>query len=166
MTVNGFELPAAFVQLSKATERGEAPDRWGLKENVDAYGQPWENYGVEILTDPKEIADDTCWLERKYREDHGFRNSIEARGAPGFINDFTGVSHFVRFATSPTGEFYCFDFGGDPREPSVVYWDTGGYWRRLAPNFSSFLALFVDYLQSPQWLADDVDDEDDEDDEE
>jgi hypothetical protein len=72
----------------------------------------------------------------------------------------------VRFGTSPTGEVYCFDFGGDPREPSVVTWPhLDCYWRRVAPNFESFIALFVDYHQSPQWkmiLGDDEEDEDEE----
>jgi hypothetical protein len=43
MEVNGFQLPAAFVQLCKATRSGKMPDEWALKDDVDAYGSSWEN---------------------------------------------------------------------------------------------------------------------------
>ncbi len=41
MVVGGFELPEAFVQPYEAIQRGDAPDEWELKIDVDAYGHPW-----------------------------------------------------------------------------------------------------------------------------
>jgi hypothetical protein len=57
---------------------------------------------------------------------------------------------YVRFGTSISGECYCFDFGAGSTEPSVVTWPTGDcYWRRVAPNFAAFMALFIDAREVP-----------------
>jgi hypothetical protein len=141
MTVNGFELPEAFVKLVEATQRDEAPSAWELKEDVDTSGEPWENAGLELYTDPERIAEDTRRLHRLFRRGQWLEQDEEACYEPGFIEDFTGVSHFVRFGSNAVGGVFCFDFGGDPKEPSVVTWDT--YWRRVAPNFETFIELFV-----------------------
>jgi hypothetical protein len=161
MTVSGFELPAAFVQLREAIQRGQAPTDWGLKENVDAYGRPWEVPDLRIYCDLEEIQSDTDLLSNMFLHEDRFQQ-IPAYYAtlPGFIADFTGVANFVWFGRGSDGSPYCFDFGTNRKEPSVVHWD--GYWRRVAPNFESFIALFVDIFQSPQWLEDDNDDEEEE----
>jgi hypothetical protein len=162
MIVNGFRLPDAFVQLCEAIQRGEAPYEWELKEDVDAYGQPWEVADLRVLAhDQESIQAETDWIAEAYLHENRFQQGLEepppgdwpdAQGlqepppgdwpdAPGFILDFTGVAHFVWLGSSTSGETYAFDFGTDPKEPSVVYWD--GYWRRVAPNFKAFMALFV-----------------------
>jgi SMI1-KNR4 cell-wall len=173
VTVNGFELPAAFVQLCEAIERGEAPREWDLKENVDAYGEPWEVADLRIHCDPKEIQSDTDRLSKMFDEgrfQHGGEvppDEVLPEPPPdgwpiahGCIEDedFTGVANFVSFASATDGMVYCFDFGTDPKEPSVVYWEEG-YWRRVAPNFETFMALFDDGLEAGQSLSDDEDDE-------
>jgi SMI1-KNR4 cell-wall len=141
MVVNGFELPQAFVQLVEATQQDEGPSAWELKEDVDAYGEPWENGGLELYTNSEYMAEETRALDRMYRQGK-FQHLEGLSDEPGFIDDFTGVSHFVWFGSNAAGEVYCFDFGGDPKEPSVFYWEDG-YWRRVAPNFKTFMELFV-----------------------
>jgi hypothetical protein len=160
MVVNGFELPAAFVQLCEAIRRGEAPKDWGLRENVDAYGQPWEVPDLSIYRDLEEIQSETDALLNMFLHEGRFEQSPAYANQPGFIADFTGVANFVWFGRASDGSPYCFDFGTDPKEPSVVHWD--GYWRRVAPNFESFIALFVDIFKSPQWLEDEEDEEEEE----
>jgi hypothetical protein len=135
MVVGGFELPEAFVQLCEAIQRGEAPKEWELKENVDAYGRPWKVADLLFECDPNEMQ---YWTER-IRHDYLHENRFHDRG---LIEDFTGVANFVRFAHATDGDFYMFDFGKDPKEPSVVYFE-GGYWRRAAPDFQTFMTLFV-----------------------
>jgi hypothetical protein len=161
MVVNGFELPSAFVQLCEAIQRGEAPNAWGLKENVDAYGRHWEVADLLFECDPAEMQ---FWTER-IRHDFPQENSFQH---PGLIDEFTGVANLVRFAHATDGTFYGFDFGADPKEPSVVF--CHGYCWRVAPNFASFMALFVDIQESPQWkesmkglLGDEEEDEEEED---
>jgi hypothetical protein len=166
MVVNGFELPEAFVQLCGEIRRDESLNGWWLKEKVDAYSQPWEVDELDIQCDPKEIQSDTEWMWNAYLHEGRFQHGTEVppdevlpepppEGWPiayGCIDDeeFTGVANFVWFGSGPDGLPYCFDFGTDPKEPSVVHWEAGGYWRRVAPNFETFMALFDDGLEAGQ----------------
>jgi hypothetical protein len=158
MVVNGFELPVAFVKLCEATRRGEAPVEWELKENVDAYGRPWEVVDLHINCDPREIQSDTDWLSNAFLHEERFQqDSVDADQA-GFIADFPGMANLVWFGRGSDGLPYAFDFGTDAKEPSVIHWK--GYWRRVAPSFAAFIGLFGDAL------AEDAEDEDEEDDDE
>jgi SMI1 / KNR4 family (SUKH-1) len=157
MVVNGFHLPAAFVQLCEAIERGEAPSEWGLKENVDAYGRPWDVLDLRIYWDTKRVQSATDRLLNGFLREGKCGQLPEYAKQPGFIDDFTGVAKFVEFAHTTGGNPYAFDFGTDPRDPSVVYWY--GYWRHVAPNFETFIALFVDVDEAPQSQWDDEDEE-------
>jgi hypothetical protein len=155
MVVNGFELPTAFVQFCEAIRRGEAPDVWELKKDVDAYGHPWHVVDLRIIWDPERMQEFTDIISEGFldegRFEHDFEEPLEQGrrepppggwpGAPGFIEDFTGVANFIMFADTTSGYPLGFDFGADPKEPSVVTWDQ--YWRRVAPNFTAFMALFV-----------------------
>jgi hypothetical protein len=126
-----------------------------LRDNVDAYGHPWENFGLILYTDPEFIAEETCQLKRMFREEHRFQQDEAFRSQPGFIQDFTGVDNYVRIGGGNTGEPYCIDFGADSEEPSVVSWPTiDGYWRRVAPNFETFIALFSDESEAPPQAED------------
>jgi hypothetical protein len=157
MEVNGFRLPADYAQLCEASQRGEAPDEWVLRDNLDAYGHPWENAGLVLYEDPELMAVETRALERMFREEDRFQHDEEmCRNEPGFIEDFTGIDHYLRIGVSNVGEVYCLDFGADPKEPSVVYWDGEGYWRRVAPDFRSFIALFIDENEAPPDPEDDI----------
>jgi hypothetical protein len=144
MQVKGFQLPAAFVQLCEATRSGQMPDEWALKETVDAYGHTWENSGLLIDADLESISRETTQLERMFLKEDRFQQREACRDEPGFIQGFSSLSEIVQFGRSDTGEPYCFDFGGSSRQPSVVTWGDGCYWRRVAPSFESFIALFMD----------------------
>lgn len=151
MTVNGFRLPNAYVELYEAIQRGEAPHMLELQGGMDAYGHPWTSFGLNLFTDQDVIAMQTRDMARKFREQGLLGHVAEARNEPGFIHDFDGVVNFLKFGKSNTGEPYCFDFGGDSAEPSVVTWSGSDfYWRRVAPNFEAFMALFAeDFPQDP-----------------
>jgi hypothetical protein len=144
MIVNGFRLPNAFVQLCEAIRRKEAPDEWELRDHVDAYGHPYQCSDLIVLTDPEKISKETRDMASMFGDDERLEQNEEARDLPGFVQDFTGVDNYVQFGRSITGEPFCFDFGADPAEPSVVTWtDLDCYWRRVAPNFAAFMDLFV-----------------------
>jgi hypothetical protein len=152
MVVNGFEIPEAFLQLSEAIERGEAPNEWDLKEHVDAYGHPWDVFDLRLnFRDQESLQSNTDWISEAFLEEDRLQHYPDCANQPGFIAEFTGVANFVWFGSSTTGEVFAFDFGSDPKEPSVVYWDDNGYWRRVAPNFESFIALFIDSAYAPYW---------------
>jgi hypothetical protein len=150
MVAIGFELPATFVQLCEAIRRGEAPDEWELREDLDAYGHPFRIPNLMLFTKVDRIARQTCAMASEFRVEDGFEWSEEERRRPGFIQDCTAVDKFVQFGKSDTGEPVCFDFGADPQEPSVVTWTHSDcYWRRIAPNFTTFMELFVPWGQGP-----------------
>lgn len=156
MVVNSFELPDAFVKLCEAIERDEAPMLWELKENVDAYGRPWEVAGLTINSDPQEIQADTDWLSNAFLHEERFQQDAVNADQAGFIADFPGVANLVWFGRGSDGLPYAFDFGTDPKEPSVVYWGMG-YWRRVAPDFAAFIALFGDALAEDEAEGDEDD---------
>lgn len=66
--------------------------------------------------------------------------SVEA-DAPGYIPDIVDFSKIVCFGISGDGAPFCFDFRDNESNPSVIWWDDV-YWRRVAPDFASFLELF------------------------
>jgi hypothetical protein len=146
----GFPLPAAFVQHCEAARRGEAPEEWVLRENVDAYGNPWENFGLMIYLDPDVMAEETHHMVELFREEGIVPQDEADRNKPGFVQDFTDIANYVRFGTNNVGEMFCFDFGADPEAPSVVSFPSlDRYWRRVAPNFETFIALFIDEREAP-----------------
>ena len=140
MVVNGFQLPAAFVQLCEAICDGEEGPFWEQIRRFDAYGSPWWA-DLTINSDEETIRENTEFLTRAFEKD-GFQQANVHSDEPGFIFDFTDVSRLVWFGRTGSGEPFCFDFRGNHEEPSVIHW-TDAYWRRVAPNFVSFIALFV-----------------------
>jgi hypothetical protein len=145
--VYGFQLPASFVQLYQAIRERKLDSIWVQKGRVDAYGRPWKPRGLTIVPNLEVIREVTAMLPRFYHAEHRFQQDAREHGnKPGFIADFTDVSKLVWFGRTGSGEPYCFDFGDNPEEPSVIFWDE--YWRRVAPNFASFIVLFQPALAS------------------
>lgn len=139
MVVNGLQLPASFLQFWQAMHKGEQPDKWVLKENVDAYGHPWET-GLEVYWDPKTMEQETAELPKRFVMDDADKINASCADEPGSIPFITDFSKIVCFGETAGGEVFCFDFREDPKEPGVIYWE--GCWRRVAPNFQAFMALF------------------------
>jgi hypothetical protein len=140
MEVYGFQLPASFEQLRRDICERKLDSIWVQKGHVDAYGLPWEVPDLTITRDTEKIRSDTDFLRRCFGQG-GFHQNESARDKPGFITDFTDVSKLIWFGRTGSGDPYCFDFGTNLEEPSVVCWDY--HWRRVAPSFTSFIALFL-----------------------
>jgi hypothetical protein len=142
MVVSGFEMPAVYVQLCEAIQRGEAPSWWEPKEKeeYDAAGWPWSGQDLVFDRDPEEMKSITEMHRKDFPEERCFQDTSE-------IED-TGVENFVYFAHSGGGMSYFFDFGADPKEPSVISFREG-QWAREAPDFTSFMARFVPLDLSP-----------------
>jgi hypothetical protein len=65
---------------------------------------------------------------------------------PGFLFDITDFSKIVQFGCSAGGAPFCFDFGEDLQEPSVILHDDSyARWRRIAPSFDRLISLFKPY---------------------
>jgi len=60
MVVNGLTLPASFERFI------DRPDAymvsWLPKENLDAYGNDWRTFPMEVFTDRETISERTAWL--------------------------------------------------------------------------------------------------------
>ncbi len=134
MVVCGFEMPEAFVQLCEAIRRGEAPSTWDLKDDVRLEGMPWPGPDLQFHCDADEMQ---SWTER-FREEFLVEDLHQDTSG---VEDFTGLENYVEFANASDGTLYLFDFGRDPKEPSVVVLNEGS-WNTAAPNLASFMELF------------------------
>lgn len=141
MMVNGLQLPASFVQLASAIRRGELPDNWMLKHDVDAYSNDWQA-DLEIYYDIERIAANTAelsgWFQPGYEAEVAGGHCVNE---PGFIPYIWDFSKIVNFGRQGSDEPFCFDYRDDLQQPSVIYW-TDACWRRVAPNFEAFMDLF------------------------
>jgi hypothetical protein len=144
MKVNGLQLPAAFVQLCD-TASSEDQTGWVLKDEVDAYGNEWSEGDLELDCDPASIRSETQGMQQNWyvptAEELAEANE-EFASYPGFIPQLGDFSKLVRFGTDGAANPFCFDFRESVEEPSVIYWCNGVYWRRVAPTFATFIALF------------------------
>jgi hypothetical protein len=129
MVVSGFEMPEVYVQLFEAIQRDEAPYWWVPKEKDE-----YDRQDLLFDDDPEEMRSSTELYRSFSPEQRCLQDTSE-------IED-TGVENFVYFAHSGMGLSYLFDFGADPKEPSVISFGEG-VWSREAPDFTSFMALFV-----------------------
>jgi hypothetical protein len=65
----------------------------------------------------------------------------EWENEPGYIRYIKDYSKIVWFAAGGDGSPFCFDFRDNKDNPSVIWWDDA-YWRRIAPDYDSFIELF------------------------
>ena len=139
MVVNGLKLPEHFVRLLESGHLKREVGCRELKRNVDAYGNPLDTELAEVFSSSDEIAAATSELAEYYMPEGDYGD--EEQDEPGYIPDITDFTQVVRFANSADGAPFCFDFRERPDEPSVVWW-ADAYWRRVAPDFDSFINLF------------------------
>lgn len=145
MVVNGLQLPDAFTKLVR---QGVTPLGWLPRDGVDAYGN--EIHGdLEFFEDSESIkeANDILLLFLKVQSPEKIAQWTASHVAapdrqPGFIPYIRDFSKIVCFGKTSSGAQFCFDFRENPAAPSVIYW-ADGYWRRVAPNFETFVALFA-----------------------
>lgn len=141
MIIKGFRLPAPFPVVARHLPPGGLVG-WELKKLVDAYGNPFESEVSELYGDRASILRATDELPEHFRPD-GYYGEPRSPGGDeyGFIPDIVDFSGVICFGADGGGSPFCFDFRGDARDPSVIYW-ADAWWRRVAPDFGSFLALY------------------------
>ena len=140
MRVRGLALPSEFVSCIERGVLRRERGSWPLRSGRDAFGNQWEAELGEIYETiavieresdmlPKHFAPDTANLPEMFSD------------RPGFIPYISDFSRVLTFAMAGDGAPYCFDFRECSDQPSVIWWDDA-YWRRVAPNFITFLDLF------------------------
>jgi len=139
--INGLKLPNSFIEtLRKGTLRRNIGS-WNLRKEVDAFGNHLESELGEVYKNEDAIVRETELLPKGFEPNGCYGEPSESKDKPGFIPDILDFSKIVCFGTSGDGAPFCFDYRDNSEEPSVIWWDDV-YWRRIAPDFDSFLALF------------------------
>lgn len=141
MEINGLKLPHLFVAAIREGILRRDVGSWELRDNVDAYGNPLESELGEVYADIETIIRETQELPKYYAPDGFYGEPNEEANELGYIPDILDFSKIVCFGISADGAPFCFDFRDDEDNPTIIWWDDA-YWRRIAPDFASFLELF------------------------
>jgi hypothetical protein len=142
MIINGFQLPSSFVSFAKNGALKREKGSWQLKEEIDAYGYPLETELSEIYEDSEAIMRATNELPTDFQPDGCYGEPDgPGKNIPGHIPDIIDFSEVICFGANSEDAPYCFDYRDDTNNPSIIFW-ADAYWRRIAPDFDSFIGLF------------------------
>jgi hypothetical protein len=146
MTVNGLRLPDSYIKFFNEYRYSS----WDPKEGVDANGNRLDTnfmpYGSleGMEEETKRLAHDFGVGRTSPEEVQSW--SDDRRTLAGFIPYIADFSQIACFGRSACGAPFCFDYRDNARETSVIHWqDYGSYWRRIAPDFQSFISLLERY---------------------
>jgi hypothetical protein len=138
--INELKLPDSFVELIR--ENTFQPNiKATLRENVDAFGNFLETEIGSIYESEDAIIRETNLLPEHFVLDGCYGEPGDSDSEPGFIPDIVDFSNIICFGASGDGAPFCFDYRDNLKEPGVIWW-ADVYWRRIAPDFDSFLELF------------------------
>ncbi len=139
-----MELPKELADAIRTGSLRRDRGSWPLKVAFDAYGNPLETELGEVY-DLAQMVKHSASLPDHFRDEY-VDAPLQFSGPGGIpaIRDFTQI---VAFAIAGDGAPFCLDYRDGTDAPSVLWWDDV-YWRRVAPDFSAFLALFD--LSTPQ----------------
>ena len=150
--VNGLVLPAAFHAFLQ-----RYPDRdWRLKAIPNVYEcQDWRFTPYDTV---QLIVSGTAWVAamgilpldlKRYRpESHGGVKAKWEDDRPDYLPRIADYSQILAFGVSPSPEglIFAFDYRENLQGPSVICRPKSEVrWRRIAPNFETFLHLLAGY---------------------
>ena len=138
--INGLALPAEFVVSVRQAMFRRKQGCWELIQDTDAYGLPLETDLTRVYEDEHHILEETQKLTRDFPPD-GLDGSDPSEDMPGFIPYITDFSKIVCFGVSGEDAPFCFDYRADARSPGIIWWEDA-FWRRVAPDWVSFITLF------------------------
>ncbi len=133
-------MPAAFVTAARQGTLHRERGSWQLRRSADAWGWPLETELSEVYADEGRIVAETRRLARDFPA-HQFDGPDVSEGEPGFIPYIDDFSEVICFGVAGDGAPFCFDFRADQVSPGVIWWEDA-FWRRVAPDWASFAALF------------------------
>ena len=140
MTINEHKLPKALTEVLDTQVLRRTVGTWELKKNSDAYGDPLETSLGEVFHTKAQIEQETSQLSENFKADGFYGEDAPHLQGPGAIPDILNFEGLLCFGQSGDGSPFCLDYRDDEERPSVVWWDDC-YWRRIAPDFTSFLDL-------------------------
>lgn len=133
-------LPKGLVDGLVGGQFERARGSWELRRDADAYGHQLET-SIGEMYDLDGIKRETALLASAFVADGVYGESAPDLAGPAAIPDILDFTEVICFAISGEGAPFCLDYREDHRRPSVIWWDDV-YWRRVAPDFDGFLALF------------------------
>jgi hypothetical protein len=143
MIVGRWKLPKLFVEMCESDKFSRETGSWDLINDIDAYGNPLETDLGTVYATKGEIIDESAMLPQHFRSDGYYGTPTpDEQTLPGYISDILDFSGIVCFGTAGSGEQFCLDYRDDSGSPSVIMWDDN-YWRRISPDFESFVKLFT-----------------------
>jgi hypothetical protein len=148
MKIGALELPKALSQAIEHRTLSREIGSWPLLYEKDHFGNHLETELGYVFESIDQIVTETEKLREYFPTDtdtdtddfidaHVDLHGCAATAIP-YIRDFSEV---VCFAFSGDGAQFCLDYRGNITSPSVIWWDDV-YWRIIAPDFDTFLALF------------------------
>jgi hypothetical protein len=141
MIVKAFKLPEPFLRMAPHIPSNHLMG-WELKDYVDAYGNPFESELTEFYPDQVSILRATDELPKYFQPDGEYGEpGSPGEKEPGFIPDVVDFSKILCFGVDGGDAPFCLDYRDDVENPSVIYW-ADAWWRRVAPDFASFIALY------------------------
>jgi hypothetical protein len=156
--LNGLVVPAAFQAFLQ-----RFPDRdWRLKAIPSVYEcQDWRFTPYDTV---QLIVSGTAWVaamgilpsdpKRYPPESHGGIKAKWEDDRPDYLPGVTDYSQILAFGVtpSPEGLIFAFDYRENLQEPSVICCRPKSEirWRRIAPNFETFLHLFEGYEEEEE----------------
>jgi hypothetical protein len=141
MEINGLKLPASFVQDIQERKFQREFGVWELKQDFDAYGNKLETEIGDVYDNSESLVRETNSISKYFPPDAICDEHNEWENEPGFIPDINDFSQVVEFAVGGDGSPFCFDYRDDTNNPSIIWW-ADAYWRRIAPNYKTFIELF------------------------
>lgn len=142
MIVNSLKIPISFVEMIRKGTLRRKIGGWNLRQEIDAFGNHFESELSQIFENKEEIVRETNLLSNNFESDDFYgEEGSESKNSPGFIPDIIDFSKIICFGISGDGAPFCFDYRDNSEEPNVIWWDDV-YWRRIAPDFISFIELF------------------------
>lgn len=141
MTINGLIIPDALVAALERRLFRRSFGGWRVRSDQDAFGNFWEGDIGEVYETQQQIEKQTAKLPKDFQPDAYYGESLPEVAGPAAIPDILDFSKIICFAMGGEAEPFCLDYRDSPDRPRVIYWDDT-YWRVVAPDFESFLALF------------------------
>src|SRR5699024_2600155 len=116
----GVIFPKDYVQTAKKHHGGYPEPNRFMVEGVERV------LGVLYSFDPEHEDGDLLTNNEDYRDEHGIPKQV------------------VIFGEDPAGNFPCFDFRKDPKQPSIIFWNherEGGDPKVVTHTFEDFLLM-------------------------
>ena len=140
MKLNNLELPKPYLSGIETGIFKRDIGSWILQKHEDAYGNMLETEIGEVFDTIEKIKSETAILPIGFKRDEFYGKPTPDLQGPGAIPDILDFSKIICFAISSDGSPFCFDYR-ESDIPNIIWWDDT-YWRRIAPDFNSFLNLF------------------------